>query len=514
MPTISDLFKNQKKELYGKSDAIRIDSRGLINPPRGAALLLSSPNSLGDLIGNQIAGAVGGSANRPSDTIFKNNSFLAKPISLFKTPSALRNAVDAKENYFIKQSPAGASILGKIKEGASNPLGTIAEVGIDLLKGLKDKNPTKGAPYGQKYQTTINGKTLTETKTFSGFHETYSLKQENGPKSWVVTGIEKRADGFKSWDISNEEYNRTISSDKSIYDIIPLNQLLITFKKLGNNEIIPFVGTISGISEDVTPEWTNFKYLGSPFKTYRYQGVERTLTFNLQLYYTGIGEKGAMIKKINYLKSLAFPYEHITQFTYKDKDGKDNGPSSQYAFSPNLFYLTIGDMYKNTFGFIETLSFTVDDNTTWPTIESHEVSADVSVYNHTTMYPSVVTVSITMKIIENHKIEQGTNITKYKYNFDGLYMNIDETQELTQKQADPLKPLETGNETKKDNPPQLTNTAKKVNKKGTRPISKIDKNGLDHSLFSKSTTIKDSIGVIERDLKKDIIFKNPITSGL
>ena len=514
MPTISDLFKNQKKELYGKSDAIRIDSRGLINPPRGAALLLSSPNSLGDLIGNQIAGAVGGSANRPSDTIFKNNSFLAKPISLFKTPGNLRNAVDAGENYFVKQSPAGASILGKIKEGASNPLGTIAEIGIDLLKGLKDKNPTKGSPYGQKYQTTINGQTLAETKTFSGFHETYSLKEENGPKSWVVTGIEKRPAGFKSWDTSNEEYNRTISSDKSIYNNIPLNQLLITFKKLGNNETIPFVGTISGISEDVTPEWTNFKYLGSPFKTYRYQGVERTLTFNLQLYYTGIGEKTGMIKKINYLKSLAFPYEHIAQFTYHDNGGNPVGPSSQYAFSPNLFYLSIGDMYKNMFGFIETLSFTVDDNITWPTIEAHEVSADFSSYGHTTMYPSVVTVSISMKIIENHKTEQENGITKYRYNFDGLDMNIPETEELTQKKSDPLKPLETGQDTKKDEPPKPTNTAKKVNKKRTRPTSTIDKNGLDHSLFSKSTTIKDTVFEIEKDLKKGIRFKNPITSGL
>ena len=106
MPTISDLFKNQKKELYGKSDAIRIDTRGLINPPRGAALLLSSPNSLGDLIGNQIAGAVGGSANRPSDTIFRNDSFLAKPISLFKSPQGLRNAIDAGTVYFVKKSPA------------------------------------------------------------------------------------------------------------------------------------------------------------------------------------------------------------------------------------------------------------------------------------------------------------------------------------------------------------------------------------------------------------------------
>ena len=95
MPTILDLFKDQKKDLYGKSENIRIESRGLINPPRGAALLASSPSKLGDLIGNQIAGAIGGSANRPSDTIFKGKSFLSKPISLFKTPGALRNAVDA-----------------------------------------------------------------------------------------------------------------------------------------------------------------------------------------------------------------------------------------------------------------------------------------------------------------------------------------------------------------------------------------------------------------------------------
>ena len=213
MPTISDLFKNQKKELYGKSDTIRIDSRGLINPPRGAALLLSSPNSLGDLIGNQIAGAVGGSANRPSDTIFKNNSFLAKPISLFKTPANLRTAVDAKENYFIKQSPAGASILGKIKEGASNPLGTIAEVGIDLLKGLKDKNPTKGAPYGQKYQTTINGKTLTETKTFSEFYQEYTgINNPITNQMENIGGNVIKRDTLPSnakWDFENNSVNQT-----------------------------------------------------------------------------------------------------------------------------------------------------------------------------------------------------------------------------------------------------------------------------------------------------------------
>mgnify|MGYP000435223374 FL=1 len=464
MPTISDLFKNQKKELYGKSDTIRIDTRGLINPPRGAALLLSSPNSLGDLIGNQIAGAVGGSANRPSDTIFKNNSFLAKPISLFKTPANLRTAVDVKTNYFVKQSPAGASILGKIKEGASNPLGTIAEIGIDLLKGLKDKNPTKGLPYGQQYQTTVNGKVMTETKTFSKFYQNYkeSINPITGESEFVAGGIEERdkTSSNARWDSANYSVNDLDSYNKDQQEYVErnngvANQVWVTFKKYGNNEIIPFAGTITGLSEDVTPEWTNFKYLGSPFKTYRYQGVERTLTFNLQLYYMDDSQKDIMIKKINYLKSLAFPYEHIAQFTYKDKDGKDNGPSSQYAFSPNLFYLTIGDMYKNMFGFIETLSFTVDDNTTWPNKNFNMLDG-----GDNALYPSVVTVSITMKIIENHKTEQENGITKYRYNFDGLDMNIPETEELTQKKSDPLKPLETGQETKKDEPPKPTNTVK------------------------------------------------------
>lgn len=461
MPTISDLFKNQKKELYGKSDAIRIDSRGLINPPRGAALLLSSPNSLGDLIGNQIAGAVGGSANRPSDTIFKNNYFLAKPISLFKTPVNLRNAIDEGQEYFVKQSPAGASILGKIKEGASNPLATIAEVGIDILKGLKDKNPSKGSPYGHKHQMDINGKTLKETKTFSGFYETYEYKQlkgtSKGPESWVVTGIEKR-EGTQliDWDDTNKrallttQFYNMVNGPQGMAAAFDLdtalkasglqNQIWVLFKKAGNNEIIPFTGTVTGLSEDVTPEWTNFRYLGSPFKTYRYQGVERSLKFELKLYYTSVLEKDVMIKKINYLKSLAFPYEQISEIKYSNKDAENpiDAPAySQYAFSPNLVTLTIGDIYKNMFGFIESLSFSIDDNTTWPNA-NHNMDKN----GDNSLYPSVVSVSIGFKIIENHETTQQNGITKYKYNFDGLEnmttygkYNILESRETPQKEA-------------------------------------------------------------------------------
>jgi hypothetical protein len=388
MPTILDLFKEQKKDLYGKSENIRIESRGLINPPRGAALLASSPTKLGDLIGNQIAGAIGGSANRPSDTIFKGKSFLSKPISLFKTPGALRNAVDASTEYFIKpEPPSPNSIIATIKQGASSPAATVANLAINAIKGLKDKNPSRGLPYGQKYQSTDAGKTILETTKFSTHFTFYNDSKEALDKV-IGTVVKRDPQQKKTWDNANDTILKTESLTQT--QLVELqkeyelqNQVWITFQKYGNNEIVPFVGTLTGISEDVTPEWTNFRYLGSPFKSYRYLGVERTLNFELKLYYKEVLEKQVMIKKINYLKSLAFPYDTISQIQYKKDMGTKNmepvtlkqinsnsdstttSESTQYAFSPNLIYLSMGDMYKNLFGFIETLSFTIDENTTW-----------------------------------------------------------------------------------------------------------------------------------------------------
>jgi hypothetical protein len=152
--------------------------------------------------------------------------------------------------------------------------------------------------------------------------------------------------------------------------------------------------------------------MGSPFKTYRYGGVERNLKFNLKLYYTEEKEKNVMIKKINYLKSLAFPFDEVVSVKYNGADA-NNTP---LMFSPNLVYLTMGDMYKNLLGVCDTLSFTIEDNTTWdnfnPNMDDSNKSND--------LYPNIVNVAFGMKIIENHKTETTVGITKYKYNFDGL----------------------------------------------------------------------------------------------
>lgn len=180
MPTIRELFKSQQKNLYGKSENVRINSLGLINPPRGAALLVSSPNALADLIGNQIGGILKGSANRPTDTIFRNDTFIAKPISLFKTREGLRNAVEAGTDYFVKKSPAPSSIFSNLKQGATNPAGMLKQAAVGainniggnksglntLREDLKKRSQEKNSEYGSKYQEDRFGKKIDKTKTF------------------------------------------------------------------------------------------------------------------------------------------------------------------------------------------------------------------------------------------------------------------------------------------------------------------------------------------------------------
>jgi hypothetical protein len=418
MATLLDLFKSQKKELYGKSENIRIESRGLINPPRAAALLTSSPNALGDLIGNQIGGALGGSANRPTDTIFRGNSFLSKPISLFRTQSGLRNAVDADTAYYIKKSPAPASLIASFKQGGSSIGGMAANLAIKaitkgglkkLASDLKDYSTDEqfGPKFGPK-DATGKPTVLIEDKKFSKYYKNTSgkLTQRNSTGNGTAWD-EGQTKLLEAISITNEELSKQEYA----------NHVIVTFETIpadGKPSLkVPFVGSITGISEDVTPMWNSFKYLGSPFNIYRYSGVERSLRFNLKLYYTTLKERDAMIVKMNYLKSLAFPDTDVKAIAF-------NKINSAYAIAPNLVRITIGALYKEIPGYIESLGFEIDDNTTWGSFDPNFDDRNQFIY------PSVVDVAVGLKIIEDHKIESGTGDTKtYRYDFNGQLQSKD-----------------------------------------------------------------------------------------
>jgi hypothetical protein len=443
MPTILDLFKSQQKDLYD-NEIVRIESRGFVNPPRAAALIASSPNAIGDLIGGQLAGIIGGVANRPSDTIFKDNTFFDKPVSITGvTEGLLRSSVEDGKDYFVKQSPSPIPpLFGRSAPAGSTTVGTIANQAIkqinklgakkavgNLAQRLKEGNAIS---YGPKFSIGADGQPLKEKITNSSHKE---IRNRYG-NEYLVDGLEKR-DINDNWDFANNFIQTTTGFD-SIEDYrtamkpyVNSNQVVVLFKKYGNQTIVPFVGAVTGISEDISPEWNGFKYIGSPFKVYRYGGVERSLKFNLKLYYFTEVQKLAMLQKINYLKSLTFPYESISEITYGGSKG-----TAQYAFSPNLFEVSLGDMYMKVFGYMESLSFNVEDNTTWSNFAPNGANTGNNPYfgNSTSLYPSMIEASISIKIIENHTTETVDGTQTYRYNFDGGGMgHIKEKRE-------PLKP--------------------------------------------------------------------------
>ena len=287
MPTIADLFKDKENELYG-NEKIRIESRGLVNPPRAAALVASSPNAIGDAIGGQLAGIIGGSANRPSDTIYGSDKFFSKPVSIKGvTEGLLKSSVEAGEDYYVKQSPSPIPpLFGRSAPGGSTTAGTIANQAIKAINKLGGKKAVgnlaqqlKQEPqssYGSKYSIGRDGKPLNEKITNSEYKETYSqITNENTYVfEHVAQKLVKRESG-DNWDRANNFIQTTTGFESleayntAMKPYVNANQVIVLFKKYGNKTLVPFVGAVTGISEDISPEWNGFKYIGSPFKVYR-----------------------------------------------------------------------------------------------------------------------------------------------------------------------------------------------------------------------------------------------------
>ena len=189
---------------------------------------------------------------------------------------------------------------------------------------------------------------------------------------------------------------------------------------LGEDKAMFFNATVSGINETVSPEIQDYKFLGSPFKVYTYSGVERNLTFDFKLYYYDRTSKESMVEKLEYLTKLAYPFEQLVQTKYPNSNTADSG---QIMFAPNFIKLSIKSLYTDIFGIVDTLSFSVDDNTTWAT----SVSDD----DNMSMLPSVINVQFGMKIIEsanNYNIVDKADKKIFRYNF----RNIEEQTKINQ----------------------------------------------------------------------------------
>jgi len=155
------------------------------------------------------------------------------------------------------------------------------------------------------------------------------------------------------------------------YDFIPLK-----FWSVSRKAAVNFRAIISGLSETFSPTWDTNRFVGNPFNFYIYNTIERSVSFNFKVYSLSYNEHIAAWQRLSFLSSLTYPQDYI----------------SGMAVVPPFITFTLGDMYNAKEGFIESLSYTIDDNTPW------EIGIDANTKNW--KLPKVIDVSITIKMVE------------------------------------------------------------------------------------------------------------------
>jgi hypothetical protein len=181
------------------------------------------------------------------------------------------------------------------------------------------------------------------------------------------------------------------------YDFIPLK-----FYSYYKNQTLQFRCTVTDLSEQFTPNWESNKFIGNPFNSYTYGGIERTLTFKFKVFSLNLTEHINAWKRLNVLAGLTYPQG------YKD---------TVNAVAPPLIAFTLGDMYNKKTCFIDTMTFSVDENTPWEigmnrkllgnqitpstTVAGYNAVIDGNLDGSGVKLPTIIDVDITLKFVES-----------------------------------------------------------------------------------------------------------------
>ena len=129
----------------------------------------------------------------------------------------------------------------------------------------------------------------------------------------------------------------------------------VRIKDLRDNKFIYFRGYVTGITENVSPSFTSTNYIGRSEPVYMYERAERDISFNLKVYPANYTEQKVMYEKMERLTSLAYP-EYL--------DDGDGLTRMKPPFT-ELYMAHIGKRDKGQFGFIKSITYTVNEQGDW-----------------------------------------------------------------------------------------------------------------------------------------------------
>jgi hypothetical protein len=132
---------------------------------------------------------------------------------------------------------------------------------------------------------------------------------------------------------------------------------------------------MTGYSDSFTPGWDRIDIMGRPDGAYLYTTFERSVSFNFTVAALSRSEMIPMWRKLNYLSTYTMP----------DFNGsaRPSGP---------FMRISIGSLFKNTPGFISSLTYTIPDDTNW------DIADDTDTPNAKQL-PMVVDVAMSFTVV-------------------------------------------------------------------------------------------------------------------
>ena len=131
-----------------------------------------------------------------------------------------------------------------------------------------------------------------------------------------------------------------------------------------SGQFLYFRGYVTGITENLTPSWNPTTYIGRSEDVWIYQKGERDISFNLRVAPQNQIEFSSMYDKINHLTSLIYPaYSGTNRMT---------PPFTE------LYMAHIGSKAKGQFGYIKSLTYTVNEQGDWDALSSKPRVFDIA----------------------------------------------------------------------------------------------------------------------------------------
>ena len=236
-------------------------------------------------------------------------------------------------------------------EGASNgnSVGALKKLGNKLLNALKANS---GAPFTIK-EKSEGGDKMTLAKIVKGT-DIDNLKME-------VFGVDIEVK-------SDVAVNVAVESEE--------NGMPFYFKDMRDDSYIFFRAFIEGLTENISPSYASHNYMGRSEPVYIYERAEREISMTLKLVAQTQEELDLIYTKMNRLTSLCYP-----QYTSDVESSSAGAPlvlassvdSDKYGnrMIPPLTKLRYGELFgsknKELMGYIKSLSYSVDQSSTYET---------------------------------------------------------------------------------------------------------------------------------------------------